>query len=110
MAAAADRYRWSSYHCNAAGAADPLIEPHALYLQLGDGPSTRRAAYRVLFENALDGARLDAIRRAWRTGTPLGDEAFLQRIAKIAGRSVGHARRGRPRNRKDKAGAARKGL
>ena len=107
MAAAADRYRWSSYPCNAGGAADRLIEPHALYSQLGAGPSERRAAYRSLFEDALDDARLDAIRRAWRTGTPLGDERFRERIAMAAGRSVGYARRVRPRN---SAGRVGKGL
>jgi len=90
--------RWSSYSCNAEGAADQLIEPHLQYSQLGVDPLARQAAYRELFEGVLDDTTRDAIRRAWRTGTPLGDDRFHDRIAKATGRRVGYARRGRPRN------------
>lgn len=98
LAAAPEAYRWSSYHGNAMGAADPLIEPHPLFLRLGAGASERRAAYRALFEDGVNEVNLEAIRRAWRSGTPLGDERFRDRIGAAVGQDVGYARRGRPRN------------
>lgn len=35
-------YRWSSYHHNALGKADPMLSPHALYQALGIGPAERQ--------------------------------------------------------------------
>ena len=97
IAAAPESHRWSSYACNAGGASDGLVSPHELYRQLGGNPEARRLAYRALFEESLEPPHLDAIRRAWRTGTPLGDDRFRERVGDAVGRSVGHARRGRPR-------------
>lgn len=39
-------YRWSSYHHNALGKADPLITPHSLYKRLGKDETSRQSAYR----------------------------------------------------------------
>ena len=39
-------YRWTSYHANAQGTADPLVTPHEQYLQLGRDEATRHEAYR----------------------------------------------------------------
>jgi Mevalonate kinase len=42
-------YRWSSYHCNALGQPDPLIEPHEDYLRLGTEPAERQAFTGICF-------------------------------------------------------------
>ena len=97
MVSEPEAHRWSSYHCNAGGAPDAMITPHALYTDLGIDPVQRRDAYKALFKEILDDVRLDAIRRAWRSGTPLGDDRFRERVGGFVGRPVGFARRGRPR-------------
>ncbi len=99
IAAAPEYYRWSSYHSNAEGAPDPLITQHSLYRDFGTDPARRCDAYKALFSEILDEGRFDDIRRAWRSGTPLGDDLFRARVGSAAGRSVGYARRGRPRKK-----------
>ncbi|WPL16108.1 Transposase [Thiorhodovibrio winogradskyi] len=39
-------YPWSSYRANALGSADPIVRPHARYMELADIESERLAAYR----------------------------------------------------------------
>jgi putative transposase len=57
-------YRWSSYHANAAGSRDPLIEPHPAY------PGV--AAYRALFDSELERFLVDDIRKATNGGYATG--------------------------------------
>jgi putative transposase len=47
-------YRWSSYHHNALGQLDKLIESHVDYLRLGTDPAERQATYRELFRAHID--------------------------------------------------------
>ena len=68
MVATPDGYTWSSYGTHARGESNPLLEPHALYLGLGDTPSARQAAYRALCGVPLTEAELAAIRYAVQTG------------------------------------------
>ena len=42
-------YPWSSYRINAMGMHDELVNPHSLYVALGDDDVSRRATYRDLF-------------------------------------------------------------
>ena len=46
-------YEWSSFHANADGRHDPIVQPHPLYLALGAGPEDRRSSYRELFTREL---------------------------------------------------------
>ena len=71
MVARPDDYRWSSFHANALGDDDALLTPHPSYAALGGSPAERRAAYRALFDDALDSTQLDAIRRATHTRSAL---------------------------------------
>jgi putative transposase len=64
-------FRWSSYRANADGRNDPLVTPHAIYLSLGATPDARRAAYRALFDQALDDDTLAAIRAATNSNAEL---------------------------------------
>jgi putative transposase len=90
-------YRWSSYRANALGAADPLITPHALYLNLGRSAAARQESYRALFREALGEDFIEDLRTATNGGWALGGEAFKRRIAKGAKRRATPLPRGRPR-------------
>ncbi|HEC13755.1 MAG TPA: transposase [Acidiferrobacteraceae bacterium] len=89
-------YRWSSYRANAQGKVDELITTHPLYLSLGRTVSSRLEAYRALFKAHIETSELKAIRVAWQTGTPLGNDYFREKIERKLMCKVGQARRGRP--------------
>ena len=73
-------YRWSSYHHNALGQPDKLIESHEDYLRLGAEPAERQAAYRELFRAHIDPEMLKAIRQAAQTNRVFGSELFQKQI------------------------------
>ena len=81
-------YRWSSYHHNAMGKADPMLSPHALYQALGIGPVERQAAYRGLFKEALAENDLLALRKATKDCTMVGSDKFQTEIAAMLARRV----------------------
>ncbi len=91
------QYPWSSYHCNGRGKADDIVSPHPLYRLLGRSDKDRQVAYKALFKGKINGNQLTEIRNAWQTGTPLGDETFLQKVEKKLKCKAGQARRGRAR-------------
>jgi putative transposase len=72
LVAGPGEYPWSSYGANALGRYDPLVTMHNQYLRLGTDPTTRQAAYRALFEAAIDGLMLRAIREATNKGLAIG--------------------------------------
>jgi putative transposase len=85
-------YLWSSYAINAGMRADPLIRPHSEYAALGqDG--ARHAAYRALFEGAVDERLQQTIRDATNSGYPLASEAFKTCLVAPRGARM---QRGRP--------------
>jgi len=96
-------YRWSSYRHNAHGEGPDWLLPTAEYLALGNDARERQFGYRELFRCALEAEEVHAIRTCVQSGTPLGNDQFREQIARMTGRSVGEAVRGRPRD------AARKG-
>lgn len=72
MVARPERYRWSSFRCNAHGEPNPLVTPHPLYIALAANASRRQDSYARLFSAPLSPVIVDAIRHATRTGTVLG--------------------------------------
>ena len=48
-------YPWSSYRAHAAGAADPLLTDHPLYLALGADDAARQKAWRAVPRRAAGG-------------------------------------------------------
>lgn len=83
-------HRWSSYHANALGSADRLLQPHPVYLALGVDPPGRRAAYRELVAASLDDFTLGQIRAYLQQQRALGSDRFqamvqskLQRFAAV---------------------------
>jgi putative transposase len=93
-------YPWSSHHGNAMGRDDPLLTPHDTYLGLGSSADARRAAYRQLFDTALEAPVIDQMRQCLQSGTPFGDEGFRTTLERTLGRPVGYAKRGRPGSKK----------
>lgn len=92
------QYRWSSYAANAQGIDNAIIQPHKLYLSLGNTPEARQAAYRDLFATSINSDDLDLIRASLHSGTPLGNDRFKKQIESAAGCTVGFTKRGKPLN------------
>lgn len=80
MVASPEAYPWSSYACNALGAPNPLVEPHAEYEALGRDERLRQAAYRSFFSDTLTEAQLAAIREATCSNLPYGSDEFISAL------------------------------
>jgi putative transposase len=90
------QYRWSSYLSNGRGRDDEMLKPHRMYEALGKSRLARLEAYKALFRAHLEEGVLEDIRSAWKSGTPLGNDFFRQKIEAKLNCKVGQARRGRP--------------
>lgn len=97
MVARPGEYRWSSHRCNASGEPDIGVTPHPRYLSLGIDADIRQAAYRALFEEALDPSDTNALRDHTHQNKALGNDRFRSRIEALIGRSMKIRPRGRPR-------------
>jgi putative transposase len=64
-------YPWSSHMANAQGSAS-LVTPHPAYLQLSEQEDARRKVYREMFGSHLDARLVEEVRKATRSGTPVG--------------------------------------
>jgi putative transposase len=69
-------HAWSNYHRNAYGAADRIITPHAIYLQLGRTKAQRQSAYQTLFKQGLSEQMIKETQQTTQTATPLGSNTF----------------------------------
>lgn len=96
-------YKWSSYHANAQGEKDPLIEQHPLYIELGSSSEARQAAYRELFRHLMDNDTLHEIREALNHEIVLGRSYFKDKIEEITKRQTRIGKPGRPRVEEEKA-------
>ena len=90
-------YPWSSYHHNAQGKSNILLQPHDTYAALGNCTERRRKAYQSLFRSTVDSGRIDEIRKAVQYSVPLGNARFREEIERTLGRRIGQAQMGRPR-------------
>jgi putative transposase len=97
MVAMAGDYRWSSHRCNAHGAHDPLVTPHAEYLALGADPQCRRQAYRAMVDATAATDDLAEIHVYLHQQRALGSARFQAQIEAMLGRQVVIQPRGRPR-------------
>jgi putative transposase len=88
-------YQWSSYLSNSEGLRSGIIDSHPEYLRLGANESDRRSAYRGLFEEQLNAALVNDIRRATNGGFALGGEPFQQQITTALGRRASPGKPGR---------------
>jgi putative transposase len=97
-----NQYRWSSFCHNGGAKAIELLTCHDIYLRLGSSKCERADAYIELFRYDLCAQDMRRIRDCWQTGTPLGNDYFLEQVELQLACKVGQARRGRPRIRKPK--------
>ena len=97
MAEAPGDYAWSSFACNALGASNPLIQPHASYLSLGVNPVERCDAYRSFVMQTMTPDELEDIRLHLQRQHAYGTTRFRIAIEAQLGRRAGPAKIGRPR-------------
>ncbi len=89
-------YLWSSYRHNALGTPSGMTDEHALYLQLGRDPVSRRFNYRSYVNREMDEDELQSIRSAINKGMALGDNSFKAEIEQLTGRRMFAGKKGRP--------------
>jgi len=89
-------YAWSSYHANAQGRKDSLIEPHSLYLSLGTSVDLRLSAYRELFRYHIDNGTIHDIRTSLNQELVLGRSFFKDKIEIMTQRRTRSGKPGRP--------------
>ncbi len=88
LVARAEDWRWSSVSAHLAGRDDGLVEVAPLLERCG-------GRFADLIAEEPDPARIAALRAAETIGRPLGDAAFLDRLAALTGRDPRPGKRGR---------------
>jgi putative transposase len=77
-------YRWSSYHANAYNKAPGgIVNPHAMYLELGQDDASRCEAYLRLFCSRVEVGSVHTIRNALHQELVLGSTEFKDRIGQM---------------------------
>jgi len=90
-------YPWSSYRINGQGMGSKTLNPHSLYLALGENCVERQSAYRELFRYQLDSGSVDKIRKSTNGNFVLGDSRFAVQIEAMLGRRATPGKPGRPK-------------
>jgi len=80
-----EQYQWSSARAHLAGMNDQLMTVEPLQGIVGD--------WSALLSSGLDGDDYETLRRHERTGRPLGDDAFIERLETELGRCL---KKGKP--------------
>ena len=91
-----ERYRWSSFRCNALGEANAMIDPHPDYVGLGASSDDRCHNYFSLVVSQIDEDSVCKIRQATQGNYVLGDTCFQEKMALALGRRVIPGKAGRP--------------
>ena len=102
MVAVPQDYPWSSYLRNASGERGPNADwlvSHEEYTRLGREDAARQAAYRALFDAAIDRGDLAEIRDCMHKGWALGGGRFRAEIEALGQRRAASKGVGRPRKR-----------
>lgn len=97
MVSSPDEYKWSSYHANGNGKDEIMLQPHLLYLGLGQEEAERCYAYRELFRHHMDNALLHEIRDALNQELVLGRDYFKDKIEAVLKRKIRPGKPGRPK-------------
>jgi putative transposase len=93
-------YRWSSFHANALGNVDALVDPHPIFRRLGVSAAERHAAYRELFDMSIREEEVRAIREATQKAWALGGEHFQRQVSDLS-RRASPVKTGRPKRGSD---------
>ncbi|HKI60581.1 MAG TPA: transposase [Mariprofundaceae bacterium] len=91
MVKRAEEYPWSSARAHLAGENDQLVKVRPMLKRVSD--------WNDYLESDLDETTKEDIRRHGRTGRPLGDERFMNRIERLTGIDFRPKKRGRKRKR-----------
>jgi putative transposase len=97
MADSPGAYEWSSHGQNITGEPGGLITPHAEYLMLGRDAVQRALSYGRLFEEPENADELGTIRRGAAQSAAVGTDVYCRSVARLIGRPVAIACRGRPK-------------
>ena len=89
----ATKWRWSSARAHLSGRDDCLVKVAPLLAMVSD--------WEGLLDSALPEDQLKEFRRHGRTGRPLGNESFIQRLEALVGRVLKPQKGGRPRKRQN---------
>ncbi len=89
----AAEWRWSSARAHLSGRDDCLVRVAPLLEIVGD--------WKALLDSALPEEDLKLLRGHARTGRPLGDETFVERLERLVGRVLKPKKGGRPRKHKN---------
>jgi putative transposase len=90
-------YRWSSFPHHGLGRDDPLLSPFPEWEQLGRTEAERRRRWRAKVRAAQRAGELTAVRDSLRSGRPLGEAGWVERIAGRLRIDLQPRPRGRPR-------------
>ncbi len=97
IVAEAGDYRWSSYAAHGQGQPDELLSPLPEYEALAAYPAVRCRRWSALVHEVAPDSELSAIRRSTETGLPLGERAWVTRLAKKLDLDLTIRPRGRPK-------------
>ena len=89
----AAQWRWSSTRAHLSGQDDRLVKVAPLLAMVGH--------WRALLDSALPEEQLKELRGHGRSGRPLGDGAFLERLEALVGRVLRPQKGGRPKKREN---------
>ena len=95
-------YPWSSYRHHASATPSSIISDHEVYLRIAPTSVERMHSYRKLLQFGLDDRDIHEVRQAAAFSMPLGSSRFTEQIESTLGRTIGHARSGRPHRDRDK--------
>ena len=96
MVAGPQDYPWSSYAHYTGVRADPLVNPHPLYWEMGNTPFAREAAYAAMIHAGVNQEQQQALTSSALSGWALGEKSFVQGLQKQTSRRVNRAKAGRP--------------
>jgi putative transposase len=88
--------RWSSFAHHGMGHEDPLLDPVPEWEELGRTPAERRRRWRAKLRADQDAAELASVRASLKTGRPLGEADWLERVANRLKVELNPRPRGRP--------------
>jgi putative transposase len=93
LAQSAAEWRWSSARAHLSERDDCLVKVAPLLAMVGD--------WQGLLNSALREEEFKELRSHGRTGRPLGDETFLERLKALVGRILRRQKGGRPKKQRN---------
>ena len=84
-----EKWRWCSYRAHACGHADPVVDFHEMYLDLGQTPQQRQQVYREMVDNRIAelGSQKDP---AISAGIITGSITFVQGLLETFGEKISY--------------------